>query len=229
VVKTTNSTVFEPEWVAELGHAFYAAIASADAESAKRAYRAIDDFYGKVDSYQKDSSDWKYMHKMFLSAQSLGSGKASRKSEYKETLGNAEAEMDKKLDMTSGKTYAFKILNNLQTLIAGIGTYFITKGILNHIDPGLDPMFQEGISFGAAYTVAETTDAIEDAIRKRKVRRITKECEGAKEIARQKYRTEVKKEYAFALNRCKTAWVESFGGEPPNREADVSWLLEAEV
>ncbi|MFH0956468.1 MAG: hypothetical protein V1813_01250 [Candidatus Aenigmatarchaeota archaeon] len=227
MVKTAmNNAVFEPEWVAELGHAFYAALSPEDTESRHRAYRVIDDFYMKVDNCQKDSNEWKYMTKVFLSAQSLGSGKLSRKSEYRESVENAKAEMDKKLDLNSRKTYVFKIMNSLQTLVAGIGTYFITKGLLNNIDPGLDPTIQEGISFGAAYTVAETTDAIEGSIRQRKVKRITGKCEEAKENARLKYRKEVTKEYDFALKRCRTAWVESFGGEPPNREADVSWLLE---
>jgi hypothetical protein len=219
-----SNALFTPEWVAELGHCVYASLAATDTESRHMAYRTIDDFHGKVDSYPKDSNEWNYMTKLFLSAQSLGSGKMSRKNEYRETLGNAEAEMDKKLEMSSGKTYFVKVLNNLQTLLAGIGTYFVTKGVINYIDPGLDPMIQEGISFGAAYTVAETTDAIEGAIREKRVRRITRECEGAKDAARQKYRTEVKKEYDLALKRSREAWVESFGGEPPRGTAGSWWI-----
>ncbi len=219
--------MFEPEWVAELGNAFYASLAKDRTQDHDRAYRVIDDFYERFDSYPKDSKEWKYMCKMYLSAQGLGNGKMSRKREYRETVENAKAEMDKKLDISCRRTYFGKLLNNVQAVFAGIGTYFVAKGILNYIDPGFDPTLGEGISFGAAYTAAETVDTIESVIRKNKVRRITSKCETASENAKTRYRKEVSKEYDFALRRCRKAWEESFGKKAPNGDSDISWLLAA--
>ncbi len=167
------------------------------------------------------------MHRMYLSSQGLGNGKGTRKKEYLETRDNALAERDKKLDKTVKRTYIAKLLDNVQATFAGIGTYFLAKGVLNYFDVDIGPDLENGVCFGAGYAAAETVDAIDGAIRKKRVRRITKKCDKAIDSITKTYKNEVRKEYEFALKRCRKAWEESFGEKPPNGDADISWILAA--
>ncbi len=187
----------------------------------------IDDFYNRANSFDSDSKEWKYMNKMYLSAQVLGSGKATRKREYTELIDSATAERDRKLERAGKKTFIGKLLESYAPVGSFVGTYLISKGLLDYFVPDMSEELKNGISVGNGFFVAESVESIENLIRRKRIRKVTDKFDRSIEKSRDSYKTEVAKEYEFALRKCRRAWEESFGEAPPNGEADISWLLAA--
>lgn len=198
----------------DLGNAFYTAQTGKTEYARVVAEKTIEDFLGRLYSFPADSPCRKYMEEMRLSAITLGNGKVSRKREYTDAIENATRERDKQLDGLNGKNFFGKALENIESLAAGAGTFFITRGLLKYLDVDIPPEVETGASFAIGYTTTEAVNHIEKAVRSGKVKKITGRYDGAIKGAKRDYRNYISGEYGLAIDKCQKAWESTFG-EPP--------------
>ena len=220
-----NSRLLEPDWVVELGKCYHISETRKRGEAKTAADSFIESFDGNIGYFKEGKKERKYMEKLRIEAMSYGDGKTSRLQEYKDIRNEIKGEMEKrKKRLTRGPvSYITRVIKGGGSMVA---TYFLLPPLMNLFGVDVDEEAKGSISTGLAIFTGIGVDAINQYYVNKKADKIEEKYKNELKDESKDYRSMMSKESEAALQRARTAWMESFG-EPPEQSVDIKALFEA--